>query len=89
MHIDEPISGFVISFLYYNNQRKIPIFNASSLSIKRKREKNETFSTNPDDAFFNRNWAGAYGGRWAGPRRLVDGTGGCRITWAGVGLLQC
>ena len=32
--------------------------------------------------FFDRNWAGACGGRWAGPRLLVGGTGGCRIVWA-------
>ena len=31
--------------------------------------------------FFNRNWAGACGGRWAGPRPLSGGTGGCRIVW--------
>ena len=24
-----------------------------------------------DDVFSNRNWAGAYGGRWAGPRLLA------------------
>ena len=24
-----------------------------------------------DDAFFNRNWAGACGSRWVGPRLLV------------------
>ena len=27
-------------------------------------------------------------GRWAGPRRLVDGTGGCRIVYGGVESLQ-
>ena len=32
-------------------------------------------------SFFNRNWAGACGGRWAGPRPLAGGTGGCRIVW--------
>ena len=31
--------------------------------------------------FFNRNWARACGGRWAGPRPLAGGTGGCRIVW--------
>ena len=31
--------------------------------------------------FFNRNWVGACGGHWAGPRPLVGGTGGCRIVW--------
>ena len=31
---------------------------------------------------FNRNWAGACGGRWAGPRLLAGWTGGCRIIWA-------
>ena len=30
---------------------------------------------------FNRNWAGACGGRWAGLRPLAGGTGGCRIVW--------
>ena len=27
-------------------------------------------------------------GRWAGPRRLVDGTGGCRIVYGGVESLH-
>ena len=31
--------------------------------------------------FFNRKWAGACGGRWAGPRPLAGGTGECRIVW--------
>ena len=31
--------------------------------------------------FFNRIWAGECGGRWAGPRPLVGGTGGCQIVW--------
>ena len=30
-----------------------------------------------DDAFFNRNWAGARGGRWAGPGLLAGW--GCRL----------
>ena len=30
-----------------------------------------------DDAFFNRNWAGARGGRWVGPELLADW--GCRL----------
>ena len=42
-----------------------------------------------DDAFFNRNWAGARRSRWVGPRLLMGPTGGCRIVWAGVGPLQC
>ena len=25
----------------------------------------------PDDVFFDRNWAGACGGRWVGPRLLM------------------
>ena len=32
--------------------------------------------------FFNRNWAGAYGGRWAGPSLLAGWIGGCWIVWA-------
>ena len=31
--------------------------------------------------FFDRNWAGACGGRWAGPRPLAGVTGGRRIVW--------
>ena len=31
--------------------------------------------------FFNRNWVGACRGRWAGPRPLASGTGGCRTVW--------
>ena len=31
--------------------------------------------------FFNRNWDGACGDRWAGPRLLASGTGGCRTVW--------
>ena len=30
-----------------------------------------------DDAFFNRNWVGECGGRWAGPGFLADW--GCRL----------
>ena len=30
-----------------------------------------------DDAFFNRNWTGARGGRWVGPEFLADW--GCRL----------
>ena len=30
-----------------------------------------------DDAFFNRNWAGACWGRWAGPRLILDRSTGC------------
>ena len=41
------------------------------------------------DAFFNRNRAGACEGRWADPRSLAGGIGGCRIVWAEVGSLQC
>ena len=32
--------------------------------------------------FCNRNWAGACGGRLAGPRLLAGWTGGCQIVWA-------
>ena len=32
--------------------------------------------------FFNRNWAGAYGGRWAGPSLLAGWIGGCWTVWA-------
>ena len=32
--------------------------------------------------FFNRNWAGAYGGRWAGPSLLAGWIGGYWIVWA-------
>ena len=38
-----------------------------------------------DDAFFNRNWAGACGGRWVGPGVLADKAVGCRIVGAEVG----
>ena len=30
----------------------------------------------------DRNWAGACGGRWVGPRPLEGGTGGCWIVQA-------
>ena len=30
-------------------------------------------------SIFDRNWAGAYEGRWVRPRSLAGGTGGCRI----------
>ena len=30
-----------------------------------------------DDAFFNRDWAGACMGRWAGPRLMLDRSIGC------------
>ena len=44
-----------------------------------------------DDAFFNRNWAGACGGRWVGPGVLANKAVGCRIVGAEVGslLLLC
>ena len=41
-----------------------------------------------DDAFFNRNWAGACGRRWAGPGLFTNWAVGRWIVWAGVGLLQ-
>ena len=40
-----------------------------------------------DDAFFNRNWAGACWGRWAGPRLLVGWAAGSWIIWVEVGSL--
>ena len=33
---------------------------------------NDSFRLISDDAFFNRNWAGARGGRWVGPELLAD-----------------
>ena len=39
-----------------------------------------------DDAFFNRNWAKAYGRRWAGPGLLAGWAIGCLIVWAEIGL---
>ena len=38
--------------------------------------------------FFNRNWAGACRGRWAGPGLLAGWSTGSRIVGAEVGLLQ-
>ena len=40
-----------------------------------------------DDAFFNRNWAGACGGRWAGPGLMLDRSTGC--TSSGLGYDCC
>ena len=42
-----------------------------------------------DDVFFNRNWAGACWGRWAGPGLLAGWSAGFRTVGAEVGLLQC
>ena len=39
--------------------------------------------------FFNRNWAGACWGRWAGPGLLVGWFAGSWIVGAKIGLLQC
>ena len=39
--------------------------------------------------FFNRNWAGACKGRWAGPRLLAGWDAGSWIVWAEVGSLHC
>ena len=36
-----------------------------------------------DDAFFNRNWAGACWGRWAGPRLMLDRSTGCASSGLG------
>ena len=40
-----------------------------------------------DDAFFNRNWAGACGGRWAGPGLMLDRSTGCASS--GLGYDWC
>ena len=37
---------------------------------------------------FNRNWAGAWGGRWAGPGLLAGWAVGCWIVCAEVGPQQ-
>ena len=42
-----------------------------------------------DDAFFNRNWAGACGGRLAGPGLLAGWGAGSWIVWVEAGSLQC
>ena len=42
-----------------------------------------------DDAFFNRDWAGACRGLWAGPGLLAGWAAGSWIFWAEVRLLQC
>ena len=42
-----------------------------------------------DDAFFNRNWAGACGGRLAGPGLLAGWAAGSWIVWVEAGSLQC
>ena len=42
-----------------------------------------------DDAFFNRDWAGACRGRWAGPRLLAGWAAGSWIVWAEVRSSQC
>ena len=42
-----------------------------------------------DDAFFNRNWAGARGGRWAGPGLLAGWDAGFWIVGVEVGSLLC
>ena len=42
-----------------------------------------------DDAFFNQNWAGACGGRWAGPGLLAGWAVGSWIVWVEAGSLQC
>ena len=36
-----------------------------------------------DDTFFNQNWAGACGGRWAGPRLMLDRSTGCASSGLG------
>ena len=42
-----------------------------------------------DDAFFNRDWAGACRGRWAGPGLLADWAVGSWVVGAEVRVLQC
>ena len=42
-----------------------------------------------DDAFFDRNWAGACRGRGAGPGLLAGWAAGSWIVWVEVGSLQC
>ena len=39
--------------------------------------------------FFNRNWARACGGRWAGPGSMAGWSAGSWIVGAEVGLPQC
>ena len=39
--------------------------------------------------FFNRNWAGACRGRWAGPGLLAGWAAGSWIVWVEVGSRQC
>ena len=39
--------------------------------------------------FFNRNWAGACGGRWAGPGSMAGWSADSWIVGGEVGLLQC
>ena len=39
--------------------------------------------------FFNQNWVGACGGRWAGPGSMAGWSAGSWIVGAEVGLLQC
>ena len=40
-------------------------------------------------SFFNRNWAGAYKGRWTGPGLLTGWVVGSWIVWVEVGSLRC
>ena len=42
-----------------------------------------------DDAFFNRNWAGACRGRWAEPGLMLGWSAGSWIVGAEIGMLQC
>ena len=50
---------------------------------------NQNISLMHDDAFFNRDWAGACRGRWAGPGLLAGWAVGSWIVWVEVGSLQC
>ena len=47
------------------------------------------YAINLDDAFFNQNWAGACGRRWAGLGSLEGWSAGSWIVWVEVGSLQC
>ena len=42
-----------------------------------------------DEAFFNRNWAGACRGRWDEPGLMMGWSAGSWIIGAEIGMLQC
>ena len=39
--------------------------------------------------FFQLDWAGAFGGRWAGPELLAGGSAGSWVVGAEAEMLQC